>query len=213
MDLITFESLFESRVKKVCDEHPDPSHDWLHVQRVVHNARLLSKSEKADLAIVIPAAYLHDIVYISKTDSRRSQASRLSAIEARKYLNEIHYPENYLEGICQAIEAHSFSAAIEAPSLEAKVVQDADRLDALGAIGIARCLAFSGLALRPLYSATDPFAVQRELNDSQNTLDHFFVKLLKLPEKMQTSSGKEEAKLRLHIMNSYIEALKRELLH
>jgi uncharacterized protein len=211
MNLGTFEKLFSEKMQDVCNKHPDPSHDMLHVQRVVSNARKLASIENAAIEIVAPAAYLHDLVYISKSDSRRSQASQLSAMEAGSFLKQIAYPEQFIEPICHAIEAHSFSASHSAKSLEAKVVQDADRLDALGAIGIARCLAFSGLAMRPIYNFDDPFCNKRIADDSTNTLDHFFLKLLKLPDKMQTAAGKEEANKRLKIMKLYLEALKTEI--
>jgi uncharacterized protein len=211
MDLSRFEALFEERMRQVCAAHPDPSHDLLHVRRVVKVAKELAQQEGAQLEVVVPAAYLHDVVYISKADPRRSQASKLSAIEARAFLREIGYPEEQWDAVCHAIEAHSFSAAVETRSLEAQVVQDADRLDALGAIGIARALAFSGVALRPIYDDRDPFAEERALDDSTNTLDHFFVKLFRLPDRMNTDSAREEAQRRCEIMRAFVEALKAEI--
>lgn len=194
-----------------CDAHPDPAHDMLHVRRVVANAKKLAATEGARLEVVVPAAYLHDVVMIPKTDARRRQASRLSAAEAGMFLREIAYPESLIPEVEHAIEAHSFSAAIAARTLEAKVVQDADRLDALGAIGISRCLVLSGMTLRPIYFSEDPFCLKRLHDDSTNALDHFYVKLLKLPELMQTSSGRIEAQRRLEIMRSFSEALEFEI--
>lgn len=211
MDIFRFEALFEERMRRVCEAHPDPSHDLLHVRRVVKTAKELARQEGAQLEVVVPAAYLHDVVYVSKADPRRAQASRLSAIEARAVLAEAAYPEVHWDATCHAIEAHSFSAGVETRSLEAKVVQDADRLDALGAIGIARALAFSGLALRPIYADHDPFAEQRALDDSTNTLDHFFIKLFKLPERMHTASARSEAQRRCRIMRDFVEELRSEL--
>jgi len=171
----------------------------------------LAREEGARLEVVVPAAYLHDVVYISKADPRRAQASRLSAEEAARFLTQIGYPEQWIEPVKHAIEAHSFSAGIQAASLEAKIVQDADRLDALGAIGIARALAFSGLSGRSIYHAQDPFCVERSPDDSTNTLDHFFVKLFKLPERMQTRAGRAEADRRVGIMRAYLDALRSEI--
>jgi uncharacterized protein len=211
MELNRFEFLFEEKMRLVCDAHPDPSHDLLHVRRVVKAAKELARKEGALLEVVVPAAYLHDVVYVSKADPRRSQASKLSADEARRFLAEIEYPSEHRDAIAHAIEAHSFSAAVATRSLEARIVQDADRLDALGAIGIARALAFSGLALRPIYAPVDPFAELRELDDSTNTLDHFFVKLFKLPERMHTASARSEAERRCAIMRDFVEALRSEI--
>lgn len=206
-----FETLFEKYMSGVCDAFPDPSHDILHVRRVVGLAKKLAAVEGADLAVVVPAAYLHDCVYISKTDERRSQASRISADHAVELLRGWNYPETYWSAIHHAVAAHSFSANIPAETLEAKVVQDADRLDAIGAVGIFRCFAFSGLARRPLYVADDPFSASRPLNDQTNTLDHFYVKLLRLQERLNTASAKSEGEKRLATMKSYLEDLRAEL--
>lgn len=196
---------------RLCADHPDPSHDILHVKRVVRWAKTLALSEKANFAVVIPAAYLHDCIYISKTDNRRSQASRLSADKAMSLLKDWGYPAEYLPAIEHAIATHSFSSGLHAETKEAQVVQDADRLDAMGAIGIFRCFAFSGLALRPLYNESDPFCTTREPNDKQQTLDHFFVKLLHLQEKLNTESAKREGEKRLQTMKAFLTALEGEI--
>lgn len=208
-----FEHLFEDHMTKICDANPDPSHDILHVKRVVDLAKALAKSEGAKLEVVVPAAYLHDCVYISKTDSRRTQASRLSAERAVELLREWQYPtdETTLREIHHAVAAHSFSARIAPETLEAKIVQDADRLDAMGAVGIFRCFAFSGLARRGLCEPIDPFCKSRTPNDQTNTLDHFFTKLLRLQDGLNTASAKREGQHRLTAMQSYLAALEREL--
>ncbi|MCB0393804.1 MAG: HD domain-containing protein [Bdellovibrionales bacterium] len=198
-------------MRGVCLENPDPSHDILHVARVVNWAKILGKEEGADLNIVVPAAYLHDCVHISKTDERRAQASRISADRAVELLREWKYPERHWTEIHHAIVAHSFSAGIPAETIEAKVVQDADRLDAMGAVGIFRCFAFSGLAGRPLYFFEDPFCEVREPDDSTNTLDHFFVKLLHLQDRLHTNAAKSEGEKRLRVMKDFIDKLRSEI--
>ncbi len=206
-----FEQTFEDYMSEVCQKNPDPSHDILHVKRVVNIAKKLAAQEKANLKIVVPAAYLHDCVYISKTDTRRKMASKISADRAVELLTHWSYPKEFLPAIHHAILAHSFSAKIDAVSLEAKIVQDADRLDAMGATGIFRCFAFSGLAQRPLYRAQDPFCESRTPDDSDNTLDHFFTKLLHLQDKLNTPSARAEGELRLQTMTIYLNDLRREL--
>lgn len=206
-----FIPLFADHMVKVCEENPDPSHDMLHVQRVVALARKLALEETADWNIVLPAAYLHDCVYISKADPRRTQASRISADKAMELLRAWSYPEQYLPAIHHAISAHSFSAKVMAETLEAKVVQDADRLDAMGATGIFRCFAFSGLAKRAFHAPADPFCKQREPDDQSNTLDHFFTKLLRLQERLNTETAKREGAKRLETMISYLNSLESEL--
>src|SRR3989440_10576479 len=116
----------------------DAAHDEGHVRRVVANARKLAEAEGADLAVVLPAAWLHDCVTIAKNSPQRASASRLAAERAGALLRAAGYPEQHIPEIEHAIEAHSFSARIVPRAPEAKVVQDADRLEALGAVGIAR---------------------------------------------------------------------------
>ncbi len=110
-----------------------------------------------------------------------------------------------------AISAHSFSAKIQAQTLEAKVVQDADRLDAMGAVGIFRCFAYSGISKRPLYAERDPFCESRNPNDSENTLDHFFTKLLHLQAKLKTQSAIEFGKVKTLAMEQFLVSLSKEL--
>ncbi len=197
----------------------DPAHDLLHLERVVASARRLCALEGADPAIVIPAAWLHDYVVVPKDDPLRAQASKLAAQAARAYLVGIGYParENSNESkaalvaIAHAIEAHSFSANIAPQTLEAKVVQDADRLDGIGAIGIARCFACSGTMNRPFYSASDPFCASREPDDGLFTIDHFYRKLFKTAATMQTAAGRAEAERRVVVMRGYLAELGAEL--
>jgi uncharacterized protein len=212
MDNLKFETKFDEYMTRVCEENPDPSHDILHVRRVVGLARKISIEEGADLNVVIPAAYLHDCVYICKTDQRRKEASAISAKRAVELLGQWGYGSvSCRDQISHAIEAHSFSANRVAQSTEAMVVQDADRLDAMGAIGISRCLTFGGLAKRSLYNGDDPFCDTRVPDDSTNTLDHFFTKLLSLQELLNTKSAKEEGRRRLLVMQAFVESLKREI--
>ena len=139
----------------------DAAHGLDHVKRVVANAKRLADASDANLAVVVPAAWLHDCVSVAKDSELRSQASALAAKEARKFLASSDYPPQWLEAIEHAIKSHSFSARITPETLEAKIVQDADRLDALGAIGIARCLQTGTSMGSVLHYADDPFADDR----------------------------------------------------
>src|SRR5262249_31929622 len=107
----------------------DPAHDLEHIRRVVTTAKALAAAERSDIAVVIPAAWLHDCVIVAKDSPLRSQASGLAAQAAVDFLRTIGYPAEYLDAIHHAIEAHSFSANIPPRTREAQVVQDADRLD------------------------------------------------------------------------------------
>jgi uncharacterized protein len=189
----------------------DAAHDRSHIERVVGNAKRLGVRERASLAVVVPAAWLHDIVSIRKDSPERPKASALAALEATRFLRSIGYPDDLIAPIAHAIEAHSFSAGIAPGTLEAKVVQDADRLDALGAIGIARCFATSGAMDRRLYHAEDPFGVSRPLDDREYALDHFPLKLLRLADTMQTAAGRSEARQRADFLHQFLDQLRTEL--
>jgi len=203
------ESLCESFV---CSQTPaDAAHDISHIRRVVTNARRLTALEDADALVTLTAAWLHDCVPIAKDDPRRSEGSRLAAEAAVEFLSGTSFRDDRLDAVHHAIEAHSFSAGIPARSLEAKVVQDADRLDSLGAIGIARCLLVGGRLGRNLASPDDPFCDSREPDDSLYTVDHFYAKLLKLPATMQTAAGREVAEQRAQVMRDYLDTLRAEL--
>ncbi|EOX4455286.1 HD domain-containing protein [Vibrio antiquarius] len=189
----------------------DAAHDISHVQRIVNTAKKLAMEEGADLSIVLPAAYLHDCFTYPKDHPNRKQSSIIAAKKAVAFLESIDYPRQYHDAIAHAIEAHSFSANIRPNTLEAKVVQDADRLDALGAIGITRCIQVSTEFDAQLYDNKDIFAQQRELDDKQFTLDHFQTKLFKIAETMNTESARREAQKRKAFMQAYIEQLHDEV--
>lgn len=189
----------------------DPAHDLAHIERVVANAHSLAEAEGADLNVVLPAAWLHDCVVVPKDSPDRSRASRLAAAAAITYLVEASYPSAYLPAIRHAIEAHSFSAGITPETLEAKIIQDADRLDAIGAIGIARCLMLGGVMGKPLYNVDEPFPHNRLPDDSIFTVDHFYVKLLKLADLMHTAAGQREGRRRTRFMQVYLSQLEHEV--
>lgn len=197
----------ESKARAIGELFQDPSHDFLHIQRVVKNAIDLQKIEGGDLNIILPAAYLHDFLVIQKDDPRRKQASLLSADAAIEYLNSINYPQQFQTSIHHAIHAHSFSAKIEPQTIEAKIVQDADRLDAIGAIGIARCFTTAGKLNRCFYDTNDPKALHREFNDQNFTVDHFAVKLNQLIDLMNTPRAKSVAQARVEFQIKYLEHL------
>ena len=186
-------------------------HGFDHVARVAINAQRIARAESANPMVVMPAAWLHDCVLIAKNAPDRANASRLAAVKALQLLDAIDYPSDYLPAIEHAIHAHSFSAAIPCQTLEACVVQDADRLEALGSIGIARCLMTAGSLNQALYHLSDPFPGERPPNDREYSIDHFFAKLLKLPTTMQTVSAGEEAGRRVPIMSDFLMQLAIEI--
>jgi uncharacterized protein len=182
----------------------DGAHDANHLERVWRNARaLLEHHPEADALVVMAACYLHDLVNLPKDDPERAQASRRSARLARHQLAWMNFPPGRLDAVAHAIEAHSFSANIPAESLEAKIVQDADRLDALGAVGLARMFYTAGRMGSSLAHPTDPLGAARELDDRAYSLDHIVVKLGTLPGKMQTGGGRAIARERMAMLDSF----------
>jgi uncharacterized protein len=200
-----FEALLANRAEG------DAAHRFDHIRRVVTSSKRIARAEEARLEIVVPAAWLHDCVTVEKDSPDRPRASTLAAAVGREYLEDVRYPAELLDEIAHCIEAHSFSAGIEPKTLEAMVVQDADRLDALGAIGVARTFVVGGRLGRPLYDESDPFCRQRQPDDTVSTVDHFYTKLLKLPGTMQTGAGRLEAERRVMFLKDFLEQLESEL--
>ena len=197
--------LVEKKVKN------DSAHDFHHIMRVFKNAQKLCKKEKANEKLVLTAVLLHDIVSYPKSDSRSKMSSVHSAEEAKKILDKFDYSNEEIKIICDAIRDHSFSRGKTPETLEGKILQDADRLDAIGAIGIARVFAVGGSEKRPFYNTDDPFCKIRLPDDKTWTLDHFFQKLLKLDSLMNTKSAKIEAKRRTKILKKFLLDLKQEI--
>lgn len=189
----------------------DAAHNPMHIRRVVTNARRLTLAEGADWLTVMPAAWLHDCVIIPKSSPDRSRASQLAAKQAVTWLKALDWPHGRLEEIAHAIEAHSYSAGIAPESLEARVLQDADRLDALGAVGLARTLMLGAEMKREFYAAADPFCDVRQPDDSVYTLDHLYCKLLKLEDTMQTEGGRTEARQRTLFLRRFLNQLEGEI--
>jgi uncharacterized protein len=187
-DWPAWEALFLTFVRDSA-QSADVAHDLEHIRRVVRNARAIAAAEGGLLEVLIPAAWLHDCIALPKDSEERATASRLAAEAATAFLKEIGYPAEYLAGIAHAIEAHSFSANIRPETLEARIVQDADRLDAIGAVGIARCLMLGGALGTPLYNVEEPMPQVRAPDESRYVVDHFYQKLLHLAERMQTAAG------------------------
>ncbi len=208
LDLPTLEHRCRSHVATLAG---DAAHDPAHIHRVVANARALAPLEHAPLDVVIPAAWLHDCVAVPKDSPLRPQGSRLSAAEAVRLLTAWGYPTDLLPDVQHAIEAHSFTAGITPRTPAARVLQDADRLDALGAVGLARCLMLGATMGRPLYHEADPFCERRAPDDAMSSLDHFYTKLFGLAATMQTAAGKAEAERRTAFLRQFTDELRREI--
>ena len=203
----------EDIFRKFLDDNSkiDAAHDIAHIERVVKNTQKILLEESADKEVVMAAAWLHDCVSLPKDHPDRKKASTLAAQKAAEFLLNTSFPKNKVPAVAHAVEAHSYSAGRSPETIEAKIVQDADRLDAIGAIGIARCFMVGGALDRPLYSPSDPFAESREIDDSRWTLDHFYQKLFRLPELMHTGAAKKIAERRIKFMKQYLQELSFEI--
>ncbi|MEO5613423.1 MAG: HD domain-containing protein [Cypionkella sp.] len=194
MTLSAAQSRYEAEVTRQWSAHPaDGAHDLGHLRRVWARAKLIAMDEPCDLQILLAACMFHDLVNLPKSHPERARASTLSAEAACHFLRLDGFPAAKLSAVGHAIAAHSFSAAITPMTAEARVLQDADRLEALGAIGIARMFHVSGAMGGGLFDAEDPMALNRPRDDRAFALDHIETKLLKLVDTMQTAPGRAMA--------------------
>ncbi|PKP68730.1 MAG: hydrolase [Alphaproteobacteria bacterium HGW-Alphaproteobacteria-5] len=190
----------------------DGAHDLAHADRVWAHARTIAHGEGlAPSKVLLCAAYLHDLVSLPKDHPKRAQAAMMSATAAGPVMEALGLMPAEIARARHAIEAHSHSGAVAPASVEARILHDADRLGALGAIGVARCFAVSGALGRALFHPTDPFAHDREPDDSAHALDHFAVKLLRLPATLLTPTGRRLGEERAAVMRRYLADLAREL--
>ena len=192
-------------------ESDDGSHDVAHLHRVWKNCRRISKLEGGDRRILCAAVLLHDAVAVEKNSPQRHLAARMAAQHATLTLTRLEWAPADIAAVAHAIEAHSFSAGIPPQTLEAKILQDADRLDAIGLIGVARCFYIGGRMRSALYDAADPRAEHRQYDDKRFSLDHFETKLFKLQDGFQTAAGRQMAEQRTERMRRFVDALLEEV--
>ena len=187
---MTAQARYEAEVSRLWStQAPDGAHDLGHLRRVWKTARLIAMDVPADGEILLAACFFHDLVNLPKDG----------------------FPETKLAGVAHAIAAHSFSAGIPPETPEARILQDADRLEALGAIGIARMFHVAGQMGGGLFDADDPMALHRALDDSRFALDHLETKLLRLPDSMQTEPGRAMAEERADWLMSFRTRLLSEI--
>jgi uncharacterized protein len=189
----------------------DPAHDLLHVRRVAALARSIAEAEGADVLVAVGAALLHELVNLPKDHPESRRSGDLCAEAAAGLLRAEAIDPARAAQICACIRDHGFSKGVLPESLAARVLQDADRLDAIGAIGVARCFATCNAMRTPFYSEQDPLCREREPDDKRFGLDHFFRKLLRIPDGLHTASARRLAEPRVALMRGYLEQFAREL--
>jgi uncharacterized protein len=192
----------------------EPAHDFFHVERVVQNTRIIARGEKLapkDGAVAATAALLHELYALPKNHPDSKRAGDICAEHALELLACENAPRDIIERVAGAIRDHAFSKGVVPDALASRILQDADRLDALGAIGLARMWATSADMRRPFYAPEDPFCDAREPNDKEWGLDHVWKKLLAIPERLHTETAKTLARPRIAFIQTYLDALKAEI--
>ena len=191
----------------------DPAHDFTHILRVYRNARLIGQEEGADMPVLLLAALLHDVGSDKKINStdQEQETKALGRQATETFLESVGLDEAKREKVLYAIDVHRYSRGIVPVTLEARILQDADRLDALGAVGIARVFLTGGALGREMYHPEDPFCRYREPDDGRWNLDHFYKKLLKLEAGMHTRSAKRLAVKRTAVLERYLLDLEEEI--
>jgi uncharacterized protein len=204
------EQVLRDAAERACADRP-PAHDFSHVERVTAMARRLAVAEHARVEVVVPAALLHELVNLPKGHPDSAKSGDLCAVAALAVLADAGYPRALAEEIALCIRDHAFSKGAAPRTREVSVMQDADRLDAIGAIGIARCFATSTEMMRPFYAPHDPFCRERAPDDKQWGIDHFFRKLLRIEEGLHTETARAIARPRTTFLRAYLEQLESEL--
>jgi uncharacterized protein len=187
----------------------DPAHDLAHVKRVAKSAQAIATAERADEEICVSASLLHELFSYPKNHPDSPRSGEVCAEHARVALRAQGMRAERIEPICYAIAVHPFSRGIVPETLEAKILQDADRLDAIGAIGIARCFATAGRLGHAFYSSEDAFCDTRA--PTHYAVDHFYAKLLRLPDTLHTQTARAIAADRLRFMRAFLAQLAREI--
>jgi uncharacterized protein len=202
--------LIDQTVQFVRDtlKNAEGGHDWWHIHRVWTNAKLIAQTEEADLLTVELAALLHDIA-----DAKfHNGDEEIGPATAAKYLRSVDVDETIIEHVQQIIRYMSFKASFDKVvfhSPELAIVQDADRLDAIGAIGVARAFSYGGFKGREIYNPeVEPnlnMSKEEYKNSPAPTINHFYEKLLLLKDKMNTATGRKLAQQRHAFMEAYLQ--------
>ena len=188
----------------------DPAHDIEHCLRVARWAVRIGEPRGVDRREAIAAALLHDVVNVAKSSPDRARASELCAARARE-LCEGHLPAQAVDRIADAIRDHSHSRGARPESPLGEALQDADRLEGLGALGILRCVSTGARMGADYFDPDDPWAERRELDDRAHSVDHFYRKLLSVAETMCTDVGRAEADRRTRFLRAFLAELATEL--
>jgi uncharacterized protein len=202
-------SVFNEIKKRSTSHFRYSHHDKYHVQRVYDLAIRLAKEGRADLDVVKAAALLHDIARAKEDEGTIDDHAIEGAKMARRILEEVDFPKQKIANVIDCIETHRFRKGLAPRTLEAEILQDADRLDIIGAIGIARAFARAGWSNKPMH---DPSIPSKEKYDgkSETAVNHIREKLLKIKDTINTETAKRIAEERHAYVDQFLERLLKE---
>ncbi len=184
-------------------------HDKFHVDRVYNLAVHIAREENADLEVVKAAVLLHDIARAMEDQGQIDDHASEGARMAKRTLKDVGFPREKASQVLHCIEVHRFKKGLKAESLEAKIVQDADRLDIIGAIGIARALTRGGWSNLPIYDPQIPPKVRYD-GKSLTSVNHIFEKVLKVRDSINTRTARKIAEERHRFVEQFIDRLLKE---
>jgi uncharacterized protein len=191
----------------------DPSHDINHALRVLTISEKIATAEKADFDIIVPSAVFHDIISYPKNHHKRLHSSKESAEFAKRILKNIKsFPKDKIGKVYESINLCSFTKGLKPNFLEGKILQDADSLEATGAVSIMRTFSSAGMMNKTFYDVSDPFCKKRKPDDSKYALDLFYTRLLVVQSRLHTKTAKNIAKKRANFLKAFLKELKVELL-
>ncbi|MBO3798587.1 MAG: HD domain-containing protein [Thermoproteota archaeon] len=199
---ISIDNLIET-IRKEAEKHysDDPSHDWLHAERVCRMCMRICEKEGGDPKVLVAAALLHDVGVRYELEQGVDHSEKSVEI-AEEILPRIGFPKDKISMVLEAISMHRFRKGVRAVSIESRILQDADRLDAMGAIGVARTFSHGGRRGIPMYSSS---------RDTGSTVDHFYEKLLKLKNSLNTETARRIAEERHAFMEMFLSRFLKEI--
>jgi uncharacterized protein len=192
-------------------QHDSSGHDWWHIERVRKAALQIGEKENANLFVVEMAALLHDVA-----DEKLNKSEEEGLMKVRNWLSSLQIMESEQEEVIEIISTMSFKGGSRPPmkTIEGQVVQDADRLDAIGAIGIARTFAYAGshgdLIYDPELPFRDSMTKEEYRNGKSTAVNHFYEKLLKLKDTLNTNAAKKAAQERHDFMTAFLDQFYKE---
>ncbi|MBO3754552.1 MAG: HD domain-containing protein [Candidatus Brockarchaeota archaeon] len=198
---ISIDNLIES-IRKEAEKHysDDPSHDWLHAERVCKMCMRICEKEGGDPKVLVAAALLHDVGMRYELEQGIEHSEKSVEI-AGEILSRIGFPKDKISMVLEAISVHRFRKGVRAVSIESRILQDADRLDAMGAIGVARTFSHGGRRGIPMYSC----------RGTGSTIDHFYEKLLQLKNSLNTETARRIAEERHAFMEAFLSRFLKEI--